>query len=198
MLKFKATKVFTDELVIGNNMRFNNFNEDNRIYVDGKTFVNYIPGNNNIYVISGDTFDKCIDLNYLPKPFSKKCFYDCVLNLIVDYNPDCDPNLKTIDEKMWLNVNQLFFHHNTNNGTHNITFVFPNTFSRDNLATFAGVFYSALHEVVLVLNDKQCKVRSNSLFNLALLKHLVFAHKLFLYPEYWSKVEKLFNSLVTH
>lgn len=198
MYKFKATKVFTDALVDSSIMHFSNFNEDNRVYVDGNTFVNYNPDNNSIYVISGDTFDKCIDLNYLPNPFSKESFYNCVLNLIVDYNPDCNPDLKTVDENMWLKVIQLFFHHNTCNGKHNITFVFPDTFSRDTLATKASVFYSALRNVMLALNDTQYKVRSNSLFNLALLKHLVFAHKLFLYPEYWNKVEKLFNALEVH
>lgn len=198
MLKFKATKVFTDKLVFKSNMFFSNFNEDNRATIDGNTFVNFINGDNSIYVISGNTFDKCIDLNYLPNPFAKESFYNCVLNLIVDYNSDCNPNLKTTDEDLWLKVNQMFFRNNTCNDTHNITFVFPDTFSRDKLATKARVFYSALHEVTLALNDKLYKVKSNSLFNIALLKHLVFAHKLFLYPEYWSKVEKLFNALEVH
>lgn len=198
MLKFKATKVFTDGLVDGSNMRFNNFNEDNSVIIDDNTYINAIAGDNSIYVVSGDTFDKCIDLNYLPNPFSKESFYNCVLNLIVDFNPDYDSDLKTIDEDLWLRVVRLFFHHNTSNGKHNITFIFPDTFSRDMLATKASVFYSALRNVMLALNNTQYKVKSNSLFNIALLKHLVFAHKLFLYPEYWNKVEKLFNALEVH
>lgn len=198
MYKFKATKVFTNQLVFKSNMFFSNFNEDNRAVLDNNTFVSFIKGDNSIYLISGNTFDKCIDLNYLPNPFVKESFYNCVLNLIVDYNPDCNPNLKTTDEKLWLKVNRLFFEHNTCNDTHNITFIFPDTFTRDKLATKASVFYSALHSVTLVLNDKLDKVKSNSLFNLALLKHLVFTHQLFLYPEYWSKIEKLFNALEVH